>query len=75
MTIETKNDFKFSVLLSAIWLLIGIVLLFTNFWVLGIVFAVCGVFSAITPVKYYIANKRAIPTDSIENLELDSKEN
>ena len=75
MTIETKSDFKFSVLLSAIWLVIGVLVLFTNFWVLGIVLTVCGVFSAITPVKYYIANKRAIPTDSIENFELDSKEN
>ena len=75
MKIETKNDFILSVTLSAIWLVIGIILFLTNLWILGLVFFGCGAYSAISPVKYYIATRRAIPTDSLEDLNLDDVEN
>ena len=71
MNIETKNDFILSVVLSSIWLLIGIVLLFTNFWVMGIVFTACGIYSAVSPVKYYISLRKEIPSEEIENLEIN----
>ena len=71
MNIENKNDFILSVVLSSIWLIAGIALLFTNFWIIGIVFASCGVYSAISPVKYYISLRKAIPSEEIETIEVN----
>lgn len=69
MKIENKNDFILSVVLCAIYFVIGLVLLFTNFWLMGIILLGCCAYSAITPVKYFIAQRNTAKELQIEVVE------
>jgi len=68
--IENKSDFILSVVLCALWVVSGIVLLFTNFWALGIVLAACGAYSSITPIKYYISQRNTAKELAIDEIEV-----
>ena len=68
--IENKSDFILSVVLCALWLVSGIALLFTNFWVLGIVLTGCGAYSFITPAKYYVSQRNTAHELAIDEIEV-----
>ena len=74
MKIESKNDFIFSVALCAVYFIIGAVLLFTNFWLMGLVLLGCCAYSAITPVKYFLAQRNSAKELQIEEVEVEINE-
>ena len=74
MKIENKNDFILSVVLCAVYFLVGLVLLFTNFWLMGIILLGCCAYSSITPVKYYIAQRNIVKELQVEEIEVEINE-
>ena len=74
MKIENKNDFILSVVLCAVYFLVGLVLLFTNFWLMGLIFLACCGYSTITPVKYFLAQRNSVKELQIEEVEVEINE-
>ena len=74
MKIESRNDFILSVALCAVYFIIGAILVFTNFWLMGLVLLGCCAYSAITPVKYFIAQRNSVKELQIEEVEVEINE-
>ena len=74
MKIESRNDFILSVSLCAVYFVIGAILVFTNFWLMGLVLLGCCAYSAITPVKYFLAQRNSAKELQIEEVEVEINE-